>query len=125
MRPLSSSFTEAIHDILHRLNVELLYQKSLCVLHRNFLRNSNASTPDPSCSRKTCTDASLQILKCQAEVHLASQAGGKLNQDRWKLSSLTLHDFLLAAMITALDLYEFHTKSANPTYAELDAQIKK
>lgn len=41
------------------------------------------------------------------------------------LSSLTLHDFLLAAMIICLDLYESHNKLTAMSADELQAQVKK
>jgi len=41
------------------------------------------------------------------------------------LSSLTLHDFLLAAMIICLDLYESHNKATAMSVEELQAQVKK
>lgn len=57
-------------------------------------------------------EAALEILARQADMHQAFQPGGRLQEDQWMLSSLTIHDFLLAAMVICLDLYvrlESHT----------------
>ena len=111
MRPLSVSFTDQPHMILKRLHIALLYLKSLCILHRN----QDKSNPSFAYSRKTCADAALQILTYQAEIYIASQPEGQLFNNKWMLSSLTSHEFLMAAMITCLDLYESrNTTSATP-----------
>jgi hypothetical protein len=105
MRSLGSSFTDPAYVVLNRLNIELLYLKSLCILHRNYF-NHDRTNPKFDYSRKTCSDAALQILKHQAELDAACQPGDQFSNDKWMISSLTFHDFLLAAMITALDLHE-------------------
>ncbi|KAK3171834.1 hypothetical protein OEA41_003918 [Lepraria neglecta] len=124
MRPLGSSFTDQTYEILNRLNIEQLYLKSLCILHRKYLSHDR-SNPAFIYSRRTCTDAGLQLLKFQAEIHDACQPGGQLYNDRWMLSSLTLHGFLLAAMITSLDLYESHKQSMSTSPEDMNAQVKK
>jgi Fungal specific transcription factor domain len=101
-RPISQCFTDSTQSIIARMNFELLYQKSLCILHRKYLCND----PGHVWSRKTCTGAALIILEIQAELRELSLRGGQLSRDRWLLSSVTLHDFLLAATIICLDLAE-------------------
>lgn len=61
MKPLGSSFTDQPYMILNRHNIDMLYQKSLCVLHRKYLSHDR-SDPKFAYSRKTCTDAALRIL---------------------------------------------------------------
>ena len=124
MRPLGSSFTDQTYEILNRLNIEQLYLKSLCILHRKYL-SRDRSNPAFIYSRRTCTDAGLRLLKFQAEIHDACQPGGQLYNDRWMLSSLTLHGFLLAAMVTSLDLYESHKQSMSTSPEDMNAQVKK
>jgi hypothetical protein len=106
MRPLTFSFVDQSYIILHRLNVEVLYLRSTCVLHRKYLVYER-SNPSYEYSRITCLAAALQILEYQAEIHLACQPGGQLYADRWMMtSSLITYDFLLAVMIICLELYE-------------------
>lgn len=122
MRSLSSSFMDPPYVILNRMNIAQMYLRCLCVLHRNYL-SYGRSDPSFNYSRKTCTDAALQILKYQAELHVACQPGGQFSNDRWMFSSLQLHDFLLAAMIICLDLYESsHTKSPTTSHQAQRAQ---
>lgn len=112
IRPIqSSSFTDQAHTIIHRLILELLYLKSLCVLHRTYL-SSEKSNPKFEYSRKTCRMAALQILDIQLEVHQASSSpSGRLYEATWMLLSLMSHNFLLAAMVVCLDLVESETYS--------------
>jgi Fungal specific transcription factor domain len=102
MRPISQCFADPTHLILGRVNCELLYQKSVCVLHRKYIGND----PSYGRSREACTDAALTILDIQAQLREESRPGGHLFRDRWMLSSITLHDFLLAATIICFGLFE-------------------
>lgn len=124
LKPLALSFTDQPYMILNRLYSDLVYLKGVCVLHRNYL-SQNKSDPSFDYSRRVCGDAALQILKHQAELQAACQPGGLFHDHRWMLSSLSCHDFLLAAMITCLDLYESHKQSATSPQESLDVQVEK
>ncbi|OAP55387.1 hypothetical protein AYL99_10360 [Fonsecaea erecta] len=125
-KPLSSSFTDEIHTIMHRLNLELMYQKGMMVLHRRYLSHDRMN-PALEYSRNACITASLQMLHYQAEVDRAYQPGGQLYKNPWTSDNLAHHDFLLAAMITCLDLYESHRQSSTKVLSavDLDAQRTK
>jgi hypothetical protein len=119
MRRISQSFVDPTHLILGRINCELLYQKSLCVLYRKFLCRDLGHAQ----SRAVCTDAALTILDIQAQLQAESRPGGQLFRDQWILSSITLHDFLLAATILCLDLSEFD-QSAGEESRTFDYKFK-
>lgn len=61
VRPISESYDSPTWMIFNRIKVDLLYQKSLCVLHRQHLDND----PRHQYSIDTCIQASTQILKHQ------------------------------------------------------------
>lgn len=125
MRPLGSSVTDPPYMILNRLNIDMLFLKSLCVLHRYYLSHDR-SNPEFDYSRNACTDAALRILKYQAELYVAYQPGGPFYNEKLKPSSLAMHDYLLAAMIISLDLYEAHNKSTTPaTQEDMKARVEK
>ncbi|KAI1762204.1 fungal-specific transcription factor domain-containing protein [Hypoxylon sp. FL1150] len=106
IRPIRSySFTDHTYDIMHRLMLEMMFLKSLCVLHRPYL-NREKDNPRFDRSRNTCRDAALRILDLHAEYEEESKPGGRIYEDKYMLSALTLHDFLIAAMILCLDLTE-------------------
>jgi Fungal specific transcription factor domain len=124
MKPLSSSFSESTQTVLSRLIIELLYHRSICVLHRCYL-SYDKTNPAYDYSRRICTGSALQVLKYEAELHLACQPGGRFSKARWITTSLILYDFLLSAMIVSLDLYESCNKMASASREELEIQTRK
>lgn len=100
---MSQSITDSPSVIFNRLKLELLYQKTRCVLHRRYLTEKPLD-PRMELSRRTCVEAAMELLKHHASVFEASQGTGPLSSTRWFMSSLNAHDFLLAAMILCLEL---------------------
>ncbi|KAL0777730.1 hypothetical protein CaCOL14_005383 [Colletotrichum acutatum] len=110
VRPIrETGFTEQNHTVMQRLMLELMYSKALCVLHRLYLsREKGCYNGDPrfATSREICRAAALRVLDLHAEFDREASPGGRLFEDRYMLSSLTLHDFMIAAMVVCLDLNE-------------------
>ncbi|KAL7948117.1 fungal-specific transcription factor domain-containing protein [Trichoderma barbatum] len=102
-RDVGRSFMDPSSTIFERCTLEMLYLKGLIVLHRRYI-SYEVDSHRFEHSRRTCAEAALDILARQADLHQASQPGGRLYDDRWMVSSLTMHDFLLAAMVICLDL---------------------
>lgn len=103
-RPINQSFTVSTGLIINRSTIELLYLKSVIVLHRRYL-NTERHDPQREFSRRACINAALEVLARQTELHAAtSTPHGRLYEDRWMVSSLTAHDFLLASMVICLEL---------------------
>jgi hypothetical protein len=92
-------------SILHRIALELMYLKALCILHRPYLTRRKS---DPACerSRQACRQAAMQLLNLQSEMEVEIRPSGKLFEKGYLLGTLTLHDFLVAAMVLCLDLNE-------------------
>ncbi|TKA82612.1 hypothetical protein B0A55_01381 [Friedmanniomyces simplex] len=109
MRSFQESARDPANLIMQRLGLEMVYLRSLFVLHRRFIARGREN-PRYASSRRTCIDASLQLLDHQATLYRESQPGGRLRSVKWYISSLTTHDFLLAGMMVCLDLY--HTMLA-------------
>lgn len=102
-RDVGQSFLDPSSIIFERCTLEMLKLKGLIVLHRRFIL-SEVDSHRVEHSRRACAEAALEILARQADIHQASQPGGRLYDDRWMMSSLTVHDFLLAAMVICLHL---------------------
>lgn len=103
LRPMTKSIADHPDVIMQRIYIDLLFHKAQCVLHRKYLigaRNDNRY----AYSRQSCIEAALQILEHQSILNQHTQPGGRLYRDRWKISSLVNHEFLLAATILCLDL---------------------
>jgi hypothetical protein len=92
-------------SLVHRLALELMYLKALCLLHRPYLTRRK---DDTACefSRRVCRLAALKILKLGAELEVEVEPCGNLFERGYLLGTLTLHDFLIAAMVLCLDLNE-------------------
>ena len=116
VRPMDQSVTDTPEAIMCRFNLELLYLKSQCVLHRRFLNERQTDTRH-TYSRKTCLEAAVECLKYHEIIHNAVQPGGRLERFRWYMSSITAHNFLLAAMIICLELTFYH--EADPAVASI------
>lgn len=102
-RPFRLSLTDPIDLIMQRLWIELMYQKSRIILHRRYFVAGH-SDHQYGHSRSTCLKAATAILGHQWEVHNEFQPLGRLSRERWFLSSLSTHDFLLADMILCLEI---------------------
>lgn len=119
MRPMAQSFADPARLIMVRLNCDLFYLKSKCVLHRKYSSQSQSHLY----SREACIKAAMQMLEHQTTVHQESQLGGQLYQDRWMVSSMLQTDFLLAAVILCVDLSESCTDGIND-HGNADAEVK-
>ncbi|MCJ1338126.1 hypothetical protein MMC09_003411 [Bachmanniomyces sp. S44760] len=104
MRKMNTCITDPAYLIMRRYNIELLYQKSRCILHRRYLTEAR-SDPNYAYSRNCCTEAAMELLRHQFDLDAEVQPGGQLYRDRWFVSTLAAHDFMLAAMIVCLELH--------------------
>ncbi|KAL4873572.1 hypothetical protein BDV12DRAFT_182350 [Aspergillus spectabilis] len=103
-RDVSQSVTDLPHIIMRRYSLEILYQKSRCILHRQHL-SEGRSDPRFAKSRQICIEAAMKLLHHQATLDAQVQPGGVLCHSRWFMSSLASHDFILAAMIVCLEVH--------------------
>ena len=91
--------TDSAAVVMRRLSLDLLYQKSRCVLHRRYMK------PEKRLSWETCIDAALTIIHHQSYVYRETQSGGVLSGHLWKIIYLATYDFLLASMLLCLGLH--------------------
>jgi len=103
LRSIEDSMMDPGALIMQRYNLSVLYHKGQCVLHRKFLARAR-ETNRFAHSRRTCVDSSMELLSHQEILHYESRPGHRLHAMKVFISSLTAADFLLAAMIVALDL---------------------
>ncbi|KAF5702754.1 transcriptional regulatory [Fusarium mundagurra] len=101
-KPLTSFIVDEVSIIMSRTTIELLYLKSIIVLHRQYLTDRQDSRF--AFSRKASLEAVERLLERQAEINQLTLPGGLLHDKKWMITSLTLSDFTLAAMVICLDL---------------------
>ncbi|MCJ1313605.1 hypothetical protein MMC25_007284 [Agyrium rufum] len=103
-RSMDVSSLDPVASIMQRFNLSVLYHKGQCVLHRKYLSRARENSRYEA-SRRTCVDSSMELLRIQVTLHSESRPGRRLHCMKWYISSLTSHDFLLAATLVCLDLW--------------------
>lgn len=102
------SVQESMQDspamIMQRLGLEMLYLKSLCILHRRFImKNRSVSRYLPS--RRTCLDAAMDTLAHHSTLYRETRPGGLFHMVKWELLPVASNDITMAAMVICMDLY--------------------
>lgn len=105
MVPMELLITDSPQLILQRYSLAVLFHKSRCVLHRKYLMKGKDNV-EFAYSKKGGIEASMELLSIQFEVHEVVQPGGPLCKDKWFISSLSMHDLLLAGTIVYLSLIQ-------------------
>lgn len=113
LKPLELSITDPAAVIIQRYSIALLLQKCRCMLHRKYI----ATEPY---SKKVAVDAAMELLSYQSSIHQAALPGGPLALNRWFLSSLSVHDFLLAGMIVYSSVTQLAKGSPSEYSGSLD-----
>lgn len=62
------------------------------------------SNPQFRYSRTASVDAALKLLDIQCSFFDATEPGGQLHGEQWRMSAIFNQDYLLAAMVLCLDL---------------------
>ncbi|OOQ83977.1 hypothetical protein PEBR_32229 [Penicillium brasilianum] len=102
-RPLSESIADSPNTIMDRYNIDLMYQKARCDLHRRYLAQHRLD-PAYAYSRRDCLDAASTILQHQSDIFDASTSGGQLGYTSFFFSPIVAVHFRSAAMIISLEI---------------------
>ncbi|KAK1778846.1 hypothetical protein QBC45DRAFT_327518 [Copromyces sp. CBS 386.78] len=94
--------------IIARFNIDILFQKIICLLHRRYMSKATQNIRYNS-SRLRAISASLESLGHLATLHRESQPGGRFRSIKWFVSSIATKEFLLPAMLIVLDLHYDNT----------------
>ena len=100
-KPLVECVSDPPSITIQRFGMSALYDKTRCVLHRRYLAELDLK-PEHEYSRKQCLEGAIALLGYQQIIWQACQPGQMFSQYRWFVTSLALHDFILAAMILYL-----------------------
>ncbi|KAK3334773.1 fungal-specific transcription factor domain-containing protein [Neurospora tetraspora] len=106
-QPLSGSH-DPLTLIIARFNIDILFQKIICLLHRRYMSKATQNIRYNS-SRLRAISASLESLGHLATLHRESQPGGRFRSIKWFVTSIATKDFLLPAMLIVLDLHYDNT----------------
>ncbi|KJK75005.1 hypothetical protein H634G_09640 [Metarhizium anisopliae BRIP 53293] len=132
IRPLDECVGDTPVLLTQRFGLAALYNKCRCVLHRRYLAEP-VPDKDHNYSRQQGIDAALSLLQNQYLIWRHSKPGNVLSSTSWFLSSLAVHDYLLAAMIVYLliknenypDGEGFDFDGKKPSKEELKGMLKR
>ncbi|PLB51403.1 hypothetical protein P170DRAFT_433411 [Aspergillus steynii IBT 23096] len=102
-QPLGDSIADAPTTIMDRYNIDLMYQKARCDLHRRYLAQHRLD-PKYAYSRRECLDAARRVLQHQSDIFDASAPGGQLGYASFFFSPVVLMHFRSAAMLVSLEI---------------------
>lgn len=105
LQPLDGSH-DPVTLIIARYNIDLLYQKIMCMLHKKHMSKARQN-PRYEYSRREAIKASLESLSHLKSIHRECQPNGRLRTMKWFVSS-TSRDTLLPTMLVVLELRHDH-----------------
>lgn len=112
-RSMAHCVTDSPDIMVQKMYMDVLFNKAKIVLHRKYFflhsgttatQATQANSSQKSYSHEACLDAAVKILKHQHTLDEEVQPLGQLYQDRWRVSSIISHDFLLATSILCVYL---------------------
>ncbi|PSS03618.1 fungal-specific transcription factor domain-containing protein [Coniella lustricola] len=103
MQPLEGA-NDPLTLIVARFNVDILYLKIMCLLHRKYLTRSRHN-PRYAHSRRSAIEAALEMLSHLNVLHRESQPNGRLQSIKWYVASIATKEFLMPSMLVLLDLH--------------------
>jgi hypothetical protein len=136
VRPLDECVGDPPVLLIQRFGLTALYNKCRIVLHRRYLAEAIPQR-EHDYSRRQCLEGALSLLNYQHIIWEACKPGHVLSQHGWFVSSLAVHDFLMAAMVLYLVVknenysevgsdYDWMSQTApTPTKDELICMIKR
>ncbi|KAF2132735.1 fungal-specific transcription factor domain-containing protein [Dothidotthia symphoricarpi CBS 119687] len=102
-RSMALCILDSPQIIMQKMFLEIMFHRAKIVLHRKYLHCSPMMT-QYGYSQQACLDAALKLLDYQHVLQEETRPFCQLYQERWRVSSLVNHDFLLATSILCLYL---------------------
>jgi hypothetical protein len=97
-RSMAHCIMDSPQIIMQKVFLEIMFHRARIMLHQGYLHNSQIKSR-PSHSQQECIDAALKLLEHQHVLQEETQPFCRLYQERWRVSSLVNHDFLLATSV--------------------------
>ena len=98
IRSMSESVFASPTLVVARFCVNMMYEKCRCVLHRPHVATGRKD------SILACNSSANNIVECFIDAHTAFRNGGHMEMERWFMSAITWHDFLLGCAAACLVL---------------------
>ncbi|KAL2824475.1 hypothetical protein BDW59DRAFT_147404 [Aspergillus cavernicola] len=99
---------EGCHDpitvIMRRFSINALYLKIICLLHKRYVPRARQN-PQYAYSRRSAVTAASETLRNLVTLHHESNNTGRPRSLEWFVNSMATKEFLVCAMLVALDLH--------------------
>ncbi|KAH7186275.1 uncharacterized protein B0J16DRAFT_363232 [Fusarium flagelliforme] len=113
---MARNITDSPQHIMQKVILETVFYRAKIVLHRKYMFLPLAQSAS---SRRIVLESALKLLDYQHMLQEETQPFCQLYQERWRVSSLVNHDFLLATSI--LCYYLQHARGATQRVSESDS----
>lgn len=110
---LARNITDSPQQIMQKVTLETVFYRAKIVLHRKYMFLPLAQSAS---SRRIVLESALKLLDYQHMLQEETKPFCQLYQERWRVSSLVNHDFLLATSV--LCYYIQHAQGATPQLSE-------
>ncbi len=101
-RSLEESKNDHPWLIIQRFTLDILYQRSILILHRPYVTYRARCNPKYNRSRRAALESSMKLLSHQAALFEAQK--GPLREAKWAIESLSAQDYNAAVMILCVEL---------------------
>ncbi|KAJ5506776.1 hypothetical protein N7453_005733 [Penicillium expansum] len=127
-RSMADCIMDSPHVIMQKICLEIMFYRAKLILHRKYLHLS-LSNADYHQSQTACLNAALKLLAYQQILEEETQPFCQLHHERWKVSSLVNHDFLLATSVLCLYLKQSagdaHAQAESPTVHDIRTALNQ
>ncbi|KAM3492128.1 hypothetical protein MY3957_004619 [Beauveria namnaoensis] len=127
VKPLDQCIGDAPMLLIQRYGIEALYHKCRCVLHRRHLAEP-VPRAEHDYARQQCLEAAVALLDIQVTIWNATRPGSMLSMCGWFVTSLSVHDFMLAAMVIYVVArsahYPEHPTGSDARWAAPDGRLR-
>ncbi|EJP68660.1 fungal specific transcription factor [Beauveria bassiana ARSEF 2860] len=127
VKPLDQCIGDAPMLLIQRYGIEALYHKCRCVLHRRHLAEP-VPRAEHDYARQQCLEAAVALLDIQVTIWNATRPGSMLSMCGWFVTSLSVHDFMLAAMVIYVAArsahYPEHPTGSDARWAAPDVRLR-
>lgn len=123
-RSMVHCITDSPQIIMQKMYLDVVFYKAKIILHRKYFIHPGTQRQH-GYSREACLDAALKILECQHFLDEEVQPLGQLYQDRWRISSIVNHVFLLATSILCYYFQRNHGKASDTELTKIEASLRR
>lgn len=117
---IANCITDSPQIIMQKVFLETLFDRAKIILHRRYLFQPSNKHGD---SRQVCLAAALRLLDYQQMLQEETQPFCQLYQERWRVSSLMNHNFLLATSILCYYLQQARAEASQESETAMEETI--